>query len=315
MSVSEMIRVILFVGTVLLVYLMAAVMTFRRVIAQFTTPPLAPGRGYLCVYRTVIGLATVGALCIAYGYFVEPHWPETNIVRMETSKLPKGTPLMRIVHISDLHSDAKPRLEERLPNLVAAEKPDLIVFTGDAINSSAALPLFKRCLRELAALAPTFVVRGNWDMEYWHNPHLFDDTGVRELDGEAVKIGIKGAEIWVAGAPFGLEERIGKTLASVPQGAFVVFLYHSPDAIDALPRDRVDLYCAGHTHGGQVALPFYGALVTYSKFGKKYESGLYRVDGTWLYVNRGLGLSRWPPLPVRFCARPEITVIEVVSAR
>ncbi len=78
----------------------------------------------------------------------------------------------------------------------------------------------------------------------------------------------------------------------MPEGAPVVFLYHTPDEIlDIAATNRVDLYCAGHTHGGQVALPLYGALVTFSKFGKRYESGLYREGQTSLYVNRGLGME------------------------
>jgi hypothetical protein len=74
---------------------------------------------------------------------------------------------------------------------------------------------------------------------------------------------------------------------------------------------KVDLYCAGHTHGGQVALPLYGALITFSKYGKKYEAGLYREGETWLYVNRGIGMEGGSTPRVRFWAPPEVTVIEV----
>ena len=74
----------------------------------------------------------------------------------------------------------------------------------------------------------------------------------------------------------------------------------------------MDLYLCGHTHGGQVALPLYGALITLSKFGKKYESGMYESNGTILYVNRGLGLEPKPAPQVRFFARPEITVFDIV---
>lgn len=88
-------------------------------------------------------------------------------------------------------------------------------------------------------------------------------------------------------------------------------MYHSPDLVEDLPPNAVDLYVAGHTHGGQVALPFYGALVTLSRFGKKYEAGLYHVGDTTLYVNRGIGMEGGPAPRVRFCARPEITVFEI----
>jgi uncharacterized protein len=101
----------------------------------------------------------------------------------------------------------------------------------------------------------------------------------------------------------------------VPPGAFTILLYHTPDEIlDVAATHRVDLYCAGHTHGGQVALPFYGALVTLSKFYKKYERGLHREGSTWLYVTRGIGMEGGPAPRVRFLARPEVTVIELAPA-
>lgn len=216
------------------------------------------------------------------------------------------------MHISDLHCDPRPRLEERLPDIVAAERPDLIVFTGDSINSPEGLPVLRKLLPRLAQIAPTFAVRGNWDIWYWGGEELFGGTGVRELNGEAVRVEAAGTSLWVAGAPFGSTDKIRDALKVVPPGAFTLLLYHTPDEIlDVAATGRVDLYCAGHTHGGQVALPFYGALVTLSKFGKRYESGLHRERDTWLYVNRGIGMEGGPAPRVRFLARPEVTVIEL----
>jgi predicted MPP superfamily phosphohydrolase len=101
-------------------------------------------------------------------------------------------------------------------------------------------------------------------------------------------------------------------LAQVPKEAFSIFLYHYPDEIHSV-SGKVDLYCAGHTHGGQVALPVYGALLTLSRFGKQFESGLFEVGGTTLYVNRGIGMEGMRAPRVRFFARPEITVYEISS--
>jgi predicted MPP superfamily phosphohydrolase len=74
-----------------------------------------------------------------------------------------------------------------------------------------------------------------------------------------------------------------------------------------------DLYCAGHTHGGQIALPFYGALITFSQFDKRFEAGLYDYKGMALYVNRGIGMEGGMAPRVRFGSRPEITVIDVTA--
>jgi hypothetical protein len=88
----------------------------------------------------------------------------------------------------------------------------------------------------------------------------------------------------------------------------------SRDTIYSSLRFHPDLYCSGHTHGGQIALPLYGALVVLSDCGKRFEAGLYRVRGTWLYVNRGIGMEGGPVLRVRFWSRPEVTVYELVPA-
>jgi len=302
--------VMLFVCAVAAVYLLAAC-AVARMFLRCVGWVEKPARATLRAERAVLALAGVGLACFAYGYFVEPFWPQVTRVRIESAKLAGASRPLRVVHISDLHCDPRPRLEERLPDIVAAERPDLIVFTGDSVNSPQGLPVLRKLLPRLAQIAQTFDVRGNWDIGYGGG-ELFGGTGVRELNGEAVRVEAAGTSLWVAGAPFGSTDKIRDALKVVPPGAFTILLYHTPDEIlDVAATGRVDLYCAGHTHGGQVALPFYGALVTLSKFGKRYESGLHRERDTWLYVNRGIGMEGGPAPRVRFLARPEVTVIEL----
>jgi len=173
-------------------------------------------------------------------------------------------------------------------------------------------------MSRLAAIAPTYAVRGNWDVWYWGELDLFGGTRVTELDG-AVQVPLArhaAAEpnLWISGVPADSAHRIRRVLDEVPPNAISVLLYHYPDEI-ADVAGRTDLYCAGHTHGGQVALPFYGALVTLSRYGKRYEAGLYREGSTWLYVNRGVGMEGGVAPRVRFFARPEITIIELRPSR
>lgn len=302
--------VLLFIYAVAAVFLLAAC-ALVRVILRRAGFVEKPSRATRWAERIVLALAGIGVLCFAYGYFVEPYWPEVTHVRVESAKLAGATRPLRVVHISDLHCDPQPRLEERLPDIIAAERPDIIVFTGDSLNSPAGLPVLRKLLTRLAAIAPTFAVRGNWDVWYWGREELFGGTGVRELNGEAVKVDVAGTSLWVAGVPYAATDRIDDALRNVPPDAFTIFLYHTPDEILEVATKQVDLYCAGHTHGGQVALPFYGALITFSKFGKKYESGLHREGATWLYVTRGIGMEGGSAPRVRFFARPEVTVIEL----
>ncbi len=314
MRLLEIIRVSIFVAALFAVYAAAILMVIRWAHRRFK-PEVPPASLREIRFRRVIFvLAALGLLCIGYGYFVEPYWLEVTHVRIETPKLAKGTRPIRIVLFSDVHCEAKPRLEERLPEVIAAEKPDLIAFTGDSLNSIEGLPVFKRLLTRLSSTAPSFCVRGNWDIERWGSVDLFGNTGARELKDEAVKVKIDGTELWVAGAPMGDHADIAKALSGIPPGAFTVLLYHSPEMAMGTPRGKVDLYLTGHTHGGQVALPFYGALMTGSRFGKRFEAGLYTIRQMWLYVSRGIGLEGDFAPPVRFFARPEVTVLEVLPA-
>jgi predicted MPP superfamily phosphohydrolase len=308
-SREEYVRVLLFVGAVGLVYVAALVVLLGRYVARPRKPIGRFG-------KVVLTLAGLGILCFLYGRFVEPRWVEVTETRVPTARLPAGHRGVRIVHLSDIHSDPSPLLEPRLPELVAAQRPDLIVFTGDAMNSPAAAPVFRDCLAALSKVAPTFVVKGNWDAWFFPEIDRFGATGATELDGTFATVDVDGMPLRVVGAGFSAGiQGFGPMLAPLPADGPAVLLFHMPypDLVPERFRRRIDLMCAGHVHGGQVALPFYGALLTLSKWGKKYERGLYRADeGFPLYVSRGVGMEGGGAPRVRFASRPEIAVIELV---
>ncbi len=263
--------------------------------------------------RTIAAAAIVGMVCVAYGYFVEPYWLEVTHVSIASSKLAPGGRPIRIVHISDLHCDDKKRLEDKLPDVIAELKPDLIAFTGDGFNSPTGLVHFRECMTRLARLAPTFAVRGNLDL--WFKPdNWIGGTGARELTYDPVTVTAAGQRILLVGAAAANWPVVEQALAGVPKDALTVVLYHYPDEIPSAAKLGVDLYLTGHTHGGQIALPFYGALVTLSRYGKRFEKGLYQVGPTHAYVSRGIGMEGGLVPRVRFCARPEVTVIDLRPA-
>jgi predicted MPP superfamily phosphohydrolase len=102
-----------------------------------------------------------------------------------------------------------------------------------------------------------------------------------------------------------------EVMRRVPADGYSLLLYHSPDLAEAAAEAGVDLYLAGHTHGGQVRLPFYGAIITMSAYGKRFEAGQYRVGATTLYVSRGIGMEGLRLPRVRFLCPPEIVVIDL----
>lgn len=311
MSPEESARILAALAFVVTVYATALLLAVRLVVLRVRG--VQRSRRDVLVTRAVFGLAGAGVLCIAYARVIEPYWLDVAHVRTE-SKRWRGEPL-RIVHLSDLHCDPVARLEERLPDAARAARPDVIVFTGDALNSPDGLPVFRRLMRELSAIAPTVAVRGNWDVWYWSKLELFDGTDAREVANSAVVLSVRGQQVWIGGLTVGREAALPALMASAPSDALRVLLHHYPDEVLNAAGEGADLYLAGHTHGGQVALPFYGALATLSRFGKRFESGLYRIGDMSAYVSRGVGMEGGAAPRVRFFARPELAVLEVHATR
>jgi uncharacterized protein len=231
--------------------------------------------------------ALIGIACILYGYFVEPRWIEVKFINIPTAKLARTN--LRIIQISDLHCETKIVNEDKMVEIVNSLKPDLIVFTGDSLNMPGALPVFRDTMRRLRAAIGKYAVTGNDDLVAGRGLDLFYGTGFYLLKEEGIRLEKDGEPFFISGSRFEYSNQWRKALAGAPAGPYSIFLYHTPDLIEELKGANMDLYLAGHTHGGQVALPFYGALLTLSKYGKEYESGEYSVNGITLYVNRGIG--------------------------
>jgi predicted MPP superfamily phosphohydrolase len=307
---SEKIVALLFLASIATVYALEmsliAAFVCRR-LKRTKDPPKRLSKAAFLIHL----LAVIGIICLAYGYFIEPYWVEVTTVEIQTKKL-KGTSL-RLLHISDMHCE-RPRNEKKLVRLVNCLEADIIVFTGDSLNTSKALPMFKETLSSLNAKLGKFAVRGNFDIWFWHDLDLFTGTGFKALDAETVTLQKDGEKFCITGLNCKYPSRFSEVLAKIPDDSFSIFLYHFSDLVEDLECFNVDLYLCGHTHGGQVAMPFYGALITLSKFGKKYEAGLYNVGDTMMYVNRGIGMEGGIAPRVRFLARPEITVFEIAPA-
>ncbi|MFO0594026.1 MAG: metallophosphoesterase [Myxococcaceae bacterium] len=255
--------------------------------------------------RVGLGLTLTGVVCFFYALFIEADWLQVTHLTVQTAKWKKGKTL-RIAHFSDLHVDRESRALDRLGQELAKAKPDLIVFTGDSINEAGALKLFRTTIGGFPSRLGRLAVRGNHDTYRWGALDLFSGVAVELTHGPVV---FDDGAISVCGAAFNKFDALPDCIAGAPKGAFTVVAFHTPDLVEDLDP-KPDLYLAGHTHGGQVALPFYGALVTFSRFDKKYESGTFQVGPTTLNVNRGIGFE--PHLPrVRFFSRPELTLIDV----
>ena len=253
-------------------------------------------------------LGFLGIVCILYGYFIEPYRLNINYVKLSSDKLKSE---IKIVQMSDIHSDGEPRLEKKIPKIIQKIAPDIIVLTGDYANSRKGYNVFSKLITELSSIAPIYAVRGNWDISTRRIPDRFKGLPIIDLDNKVQMIKINDNLVYLCGQPVNRKNKSNFLTDNLDSRFYSIFLFHYPYLIQELAKAGIDLCLCGHTHAGQVALPFYGALITSSKFGKKYEHGLYNFGQTKMYVNGGIGMEGGMSPRVRFCAIPEITVFEI----
>ncbi len=267
-------------------------------------------------------------LCGLYGVYIEPY--QLKVEHFELRSLKITSPL-RIVFFTDTHSDPVSRLEERIPDAVRKLKPDLILFGGDAVNSDGGLPVFRKMMKALTQIAPTYAVHGNW--ESWWFPHLrlYEDTEVKILDNKIEVLSLGKNEIQlvlshVSRGPNARSKRFywGKDESimagsSIMPGAdkekFTVFLHHFPEVSARSLENGADLALSGDTHGGQVRLPFIGPLVKMRRFGKYFDVGVHKIHGGILYVSRGVGMEGGSAPRLRFLCPPEIIALDILPGR
>ncbi len=227
-----------------------------------------------------------------------------KIVRLR--RLPKAWDNLSILHISDVHWNGTPDRTyfRRVMDLCADWNPDLVAFTGDAVDTDDhyrwIVPLFGRLKWKNAGLA----VLGNHDAYF--DPQVIrrrlGKLGMQVLGNSWKQIEVRGEPLVVIGneAPwFGPPP----DLSACPTGVFRLCLSHTPDQIGWAKKHAIDLMLAGHVHGGQIRLPLVGSVVVPSKYGRRYDCGLFDEPPTVMHVSRGLSGEQ----PLRYNCRPEAT--------
>ncbi|NQV31248.1 MAG: metallophosphoesterase family protein [Phycisphaeraceae bacterium] len=248
-------------------------------------------------------------LC-ADAFLIEPHWLEVAHVTLTSEKLDRS---IRVAVLADIQTDAPGEYDARVFARVKAEKPDLILFLGDYIQTTA--DKFAPCAKKLNTLLHDadfnpplgqYAIRGNKDHDTWTD--IFSDLNVTCLDQTTTTdIG----PMILTGLSFAQSFQTNVTLE--PQEKFHLVLGHGPDY--ALGQTHADLMLAGHTHGGQVRIPGLGPLLTYSKVPRAWASGLTQITpNQHLYVSRGIGMERGHAPRLRFLCRPELLIMTLAPA-
>jgi len=300
-------------------------------------------------------LAAAGAAALAWASLVEVHWYVLREVTVPV--LPPGQDPLRVLHLSDLHLTPVQQRKIDWVRDLATLRPDLVIDTGDNMADAAALPALLHALEPLFDTPGAFVMGSN---DYYaptgKNParYLLSDArrhevppprelpadklaaelcaaGWRDLDNRRDIMTAAGRRLALVGVDDPHLERDAfpppvPTPDDVTSSGVDLHLgvTHAPyrRILDEMQADGAELILAGHTHGGQLAVPFYGALVTNCDLDTGRAKGLHGwpgarpddidgADSTWLHVSAGLGTS--PYAPVRFACRPEATLLTLVS--
>ncbi|MGE5221642.1 MAG: metallophosphoesterase [Omnitrophica WOR_2 bacterium] len=258
------------------------------------------------------GAAFVGWAGATYSHVIEPSWVETTHLSLHLPRLGEGFQGYRLVQISDIHMDGwmnRSRLDD-IVDRVNSLKPDLVVITGDFVTHE---PWkyeddLVTSLGRLSARDGVLSVLGNHDhwAGVWTVQKILKKSNIQNLNNQVITLQCDGSRLHIGGIDdyYTGYARLDKVIEQLPQDGAAILLAHEPDFADiSAATGRFDLQLSGHSHGGQVVLPFIGAPYL-PRYCRKYPSGLYKVGNMFQYTNRGLGSVHFK---IRFNSRPEIT--------
>lgn len=250
-----------------------------------------------------------------------------NEITIKNEKIPDNFSGFRIAQISDLHNAEFGKDNKKLLSLLETCEPDIILLTGDLVDSrNTDIEIAISFSEKASAIAPTYYVSGNHEAridEYEDLTEGLENAGVQVLKNEIVLLEESGESICVAGMEdpsfvtdylFGDSETVAINVLSElisDKDIFTILLSHRPELFDAYVECKADLVFSGHAHGGQFRLPFIGGIVAPNQgLFPEYDAGQFTEGSTNMIISRGIGNSI---LPFRINNRPEIVLVELKS--
>ena len=251
---------------------------------------------------------------------------EVNEYEMISNRIPEAFSGFRIAQISDLHNAQFGERNEGLLSLLSQADPDIIVITGDLIDSRHTdIEIALEFCESAIEIAPVYYVTGNHEArvaEFENLKNGLEENGIVILENEKVRLSRDEEYITLMGIQdpsfttdylFGDAESVAAATLSEFQNEsdrYTVLLSHRPELFNVYVDSQIDLVFSGHAHGGQFRLPFIGGLVAPNQgFFPEYDAGLFSKENTTMVVSRGAGNSI---IPLRFNNRPEIVVVELI---
>ena len=266
----------------------------------------------------------LGVSGLSSAFFVPSNWLKVETLHLKLGRLTPAFSGLRVALISDIHMGGwmnKTRLQQ-VAGSVLAQRPDVLFITGDFLlgrgfteSSKQWIEDLRAVLSPLAQAVPSFAVLGNHD--YWTKPEAIREmlccSGIRDLTNTIFTLTRAGEHLHLCGVDDiqAGRVRLNDAIAQLSDSGAAILLAHEPDfATQSAATGKFDLQVSGHTHGGQIVLPFYGPPIL-PYLGKKYPSGLYKVKDMFQYTNRGVGMDKFA---VRFNCPAELTLFILESA-
>ena len=256
-----------------------------------------------------------GLLVSSYPFLIERYLIQINTYKIPIKNLPLEFNGFRILQLTDLHYGflvPESLIDHVIEKANSLEK-DIIVCTGDYIHekhSTRQIDIVWLLLSKLKAKDGVFSVLGNHD--HWGDfdrSYYWLKRSGQDLHHKLISIERSGKRIWLGGTGDLWEDMqfIDNVFQDVNKNECKILLAHNPDTADTYFETKIDLMISGHTHGGQVSIPFIGAPVLPVK-NKKYSSGFINTEKTNIFISRGIG---WAIMPIRLNCYPEISILQL----
>ena len=265
------------------------------------------------LHRRKLIILLIIIVVLLYATLIEPNLLCITTLEFHSSKLTTKEPIV-IAHISDLHIRHFGVRESKLADILNKLKPDLVLITGDLIESEGGIAPLEQLLLRLENMT-IIVTLGNWDHRSGCTDKLLDTLkkfNVIVLRNENTLLHVKEQKLYIVGVDDFItgHAHIEKAFLNVDRRYFVVAIMHSPDLVSDLAEHRPDLILVGHTHGGQVLGLLIGPILRLIAGEHVCLSGLYVVKGVPVYVTRGIGCTLFD---LRLLCPPEIAIIRLIG--
>lgn len=265
-------------------------------------------------------------VAISYYLYFENTTLKVTKFNIANSKIPSEFKNYKIIQISDFHNSNFKKLTNSIINKIKEEKPNIIVITGDFVDSRKTnIDISINLIKDIKDIAPIYYVVGNHESRIQNYDELIQKLkmeGVNILNNEVKQLELDNARINLIGIkdPSMFHQDVSKNSSIInkeindlqyDKKIFTILLSHRPETFETYVNNNLDLVFTGHAHGGQVRLPFIGALYApHQGAFPKYTSGVYEKENTKMIVNRGIGNSLFP---FRINNRPEIVVVTLYN--